>query len=97
MIIHECPNCGTTYTEDEECAKYIYRTPELDGSASELEELRKDKARLDWLEKQEGVAVGDEGYGDYEHYCGRGWSKTVRQLCDEEMQNDPGQPRRSET
>jgi hypothetical protein len=62
-------------------------TSEADCSASDLAELRKDKARLDWLEAQDEVAVGDQGYGEYEHYCGKHWNQTVRSLCDEQMQN----------
>jgi hypothetical protein len=49
---------------------------------------RKDKARLDWLESQNEVAVGSQGCGEYDQYAGVFWGKTVRELCDEHIQND---------
>jgi len=48
----------------------------------ELAELKKDKARLDWLQTIELVGIDHMGYGEYRHYAGTTHYKSIRQVID---------------
>lgn len=52
----------------------------------EVEMLRKDCARMDWLSQQE-MGIKDRGYGDYWYYTGEGFTP-LRELCDQEIAGD---------
>jgi hypothetical protein len=76
-----CKRCPLE-DEDEETNDDPVRSEPVVGQ-DELDELRKDKARLDWLETQ-ACWIGVRGEYDIspDNAAGGGYSLTVRAVCD---------------
>jgi hypothetical protein len=70
----------TWYPPHQEYPRYA-----LSSALTLLEQDREDGKRLDWLEHQEGIGIGDKGYGEYEHYAGDTNFPPLRQVVDSAM------------
>ena len=56
-------------------------------TAPTLEQMAKDAARLDWLDKQGMIGISHAGYGDYRHYAGGGFP-AIREVIDKAMAHE---------
>jgi hypothetical protein len=81
----QCKRLGWCYCDESRAALPPVRSEPVVGQ-DELDALRKDKARLDWLETQ-ACWIGVRGEYDIspDYAVGGGYSVTVRAACDSAM------------